>query len=277
MKQMTLGEIQQESLSILKTVDRFCRERGIRYGLAYGTLLGAVRHKGFIPWDEDIDVMMLRPDYDRFVREFKAPGLKLYAPETDDHCWLAFARVCDTEKTVVRTLIPWVDPKAEDTGLWIDIFPLDPVPDDTEAYTAVYNKAHALYKELAHFRRTKGKVSAEFPARRRRKNFLQKLLHPIWHFSDPRVPRDKFLRFLKELPPYGTTDHVGRLTNANCIGDCFLRADFENPVRLPFEDGEFFAPRGYDQVLTGMYGDYMQLPPEDQRVYRPEYVKFYWK
>ena len=276
MKQLTLPEIKTESLTLLKALDRFCTERGIRYALAYGTLLGAVRHKGFIPWDDDIDVMMLRPDYERFVREFQADGMKVYAPETDDNCWIAFARLCDTEKTLVRTLIPWINPK-EETGLWIDVFPLDPVPDEEEAYTAVYNKAHGLYKDLMHARRTKGKVGKEFSAKRRRKALIQKLLHPIWHLQDPRVPRDRFREFLKELPAYGTTAHVGRLTNANCIGDRFLREDFENPVRLPFEDAEFPVPSGYDAVLTGMYGDYMQLPPEKKRIWHPEYIKFFWK
>ena len=277
MKPLSLQEIQAQSLSILKAVDRFCTERGIRYGLAYGTLLGAVRHKGFIPWDDDIDVMMLRPDYERFIKEFQAPGLRLVAPETDDACWLAFARVCETEKTLVKTMIPWVNPRREETGLWIDVFPLDPVPDDPQAYKAVYEKAHRLYKDLMHTRRTKARGGKVFPARRRRKALLQKLLHPVWYFSDPRVPRDRFYAFLKTLPAYGTTEHVGRLTNANCIGDCFLRADFENPVRLPFEDGEFLAPRGYDAVLTGMYGDYMQLPPEEKRIWAPQYIKIYWK
>jgi len=276
MKQLTLPEIKAESLLILKALDRFCTEHGIRYALAYGTLLGAVRHKGFIPWDDDIDIMMLRPDYERFIKEFHAEGLKLYCPETDDNCWLAFARLCDTEKTLVRSLMPWINPK-EESGLWIDIFPLDPVPDDEEGYKAVYEKAHSLYRELNHARRTKGKVGDEFPAKRRRKAVIQKILHPFWWMRDPRVPRDRFIRFLDELPPYGTTARVGRLTNANCIGDVFLREDFENPQRLPFEDGEFLAPRGYDAVLKGMYGDYMQLPPEDKRVWRCEYIKFFWK
>lgn len=274
---LTLPEIQAECLSILKTVDRFCREKDIRYGLAYGTLLGAVRHQGYIPWDDDIDIMMLRPDYERFLREFKAPGLKLVAPETDDACWVAFARVCDTEHSAVKTLIPWVDPKQEETGLWIDVFPLDPVPDDPEAYRAVYDRAHSLYRKLMHYRRTKGRDGAFFPAKRRRKNLVQKLLHPLWHLADPRGPRDEFRRFLGGLPPYGTTEHVGRLTNANCAGDVFLRADFEHPVLLPFEDGAFYVPAGYDAVLRGMYGDYMQLPPAEQRIWKPEYNRFFRK
>ena len=277
MKLLTLSEIKSESLLLLKALDRFCTEHDIRYVLAYGTLLGAVRHKGFIPWDDDIDVMMLRPDYERFIREFRAEGMKIYAPETDDNCWLDFARLCDTEKTLVRTLMPWVNPKKENTGLWIDIFPLDPVPDDEAAYAAVYKRANGIYKDLNHTRRTKAIPTAEFPPKRRRKALIQKWIHPVWYFSDPRRPRDRFYGLLKELPPYGTTRYVGRLTNANCIGDRFLLEDMEHPVRLPFEDGEFLVPRNYDPVLTGMYGDYMQLPPEEKRIWAPQYVKIFWK
>ena len=85
MREMTLEEIQQVSLEILKDVHRFCVENDIKYSLCYGTLLGAIRHNGFIPWDDDIDIMMPRPEYDRFIRLYQSEkGYKLFAAENND-------------------------------------------------------------------------------------------------------------------------------------------------------------------------------------------------
>ena len=127
MKEMTLQEVQNVSLEILKDVHAFCESHNIRYSLAYGTLIGAIRHKGFIPWDDDVDIIIPRPDFERFCQEFQsAKGYKLYRPG-DPENFMVFARVCDNERTLVKTNRPW---STERTGIWIDIFPFEGLPND---------------------------------------------------------------------------------------------------------------------------------------------------
>ena len=106
-RQLELADIQKLSLGILKDVHDFCMSHGITYSLAYGTMLGAVRHKGFIPWDDDIDIVMPRPDYERFKKSFKSQcGNALV---TEQESYIAFSRVCDTRHTVAsKSLWPWM-------------------------------------------------------------------------------------------------------------------------------------------------------------------------
>ncbi len=119
MQQMTLEEIQAKSLCVLKEFHEFCTKNDIRYSLAYGTLLGAVRHKGFIPWDDDIDVMMLRPDYNRFVTLYKDNDDFACFADERKNCLLAYARLADIKSTYVTPASVWAN---RDTGIWIDIF-----------------------------------------------------------------------------------------------------------------------------------------------------------
>ncbi len=129
MKQMSLEDIQGVSLDILAAVDDFCTNKGIKYSLGYGGLIGAVRHKGPIPWDDDIDIIMERPEYDRFIKIFNQVGpngLKLFAPELGNS-YFSISRICDMSRTFVRKYYQWTD---EETGVWIDVFPIDGLPSD---------------------------------------------------------------------------------------------------------------------------------------------------
>ena len=100
MKEMTTADIQQVSLDILKDIHSFCQKENIKYSLAYGTLIGAIRHRGFIPWDDDVDIMMPRPDYERFIRTYhSAQGYEIL-PEGEESM-IAMARVYDVQRTYV--------------------------------------------------------------------------------------------------------------------------------------------------------------------------------
>lgn len=100
MKEMTLREVQLFELGIRKDVHEFCMANHINYSLAYGTLIGAIRHKGFIPWDDDIDIVMPRPDYDRFCRTYKSQaGYEIFSP-IQGNSYLGYTRVCDFKKNL---------------------------------------------------------------------------------------------------------------------------------------------------------------------------------
>ena len=147
MKELSLKEIQALSLEILIDVAEFCEKNGIHYSLAYGTCLGAVRHKGFIPWDDDVDVQMLREDYERFARTYRSERFKFFDSSNMKDCWIPFGRVCDCERTVSKTNIPWHGGTVQ-TGLWIDIFPVDKVTADHDAYERLFKSLVMDYEVL---------------------------------------------------------------------------------------------------------------------------------
>lgn len=149
MREMSLQDVQSFSLEILKDVHAFCVENNINYSLAYGTLIGAVRHQGFIPWDDDIDIIMPRPDYDRFCREYHSDKFKTAVAGTPS-VYIAFSRVYDDQYTFVENRqMPWA---SFETGVWIDIFPIDAVCDDYDTFINTGKKLQKLWIRTCHAR-----------------------------------------------------------------------------------------------------------------------------
>lgn len=277
MKELTLSDLQAVSLDILKTAHRFCSENGITYMLAYGTLLGAVRHKGFIPWDDDVDIVMMRPDYDRFCRAFKMDGYQVVYSGNEPDCFIAFARVCETSRTLVKSTVPWVGGDKE-YGCWIDVFPMDADYDDWNAHLRRFKKCSCLHQTSLRQRRLKGHVVREnYGVGRKMKTVLKRMLHPDWYILSP-LPYISMLHQELSSLPFGSTGHVSQLACADLETDWFSLAQAGKLVLMPFEDGEFYAPSDYDAVLKCAYGDYMQLPPEEERIpQQREHIKFYWR
>ena len=142
MKEMTLRELQLFSLEILKDVHHFCVDNNIRYSIYGGTLLGAVRHKGFIPWDDDIDIIMPRDDYDKFCDSYISESYVLVNRTKDSSYQLAYSRVCDIKKTQYKAIEPC---SRNSTGVWIDVFPADGCPENENDIADFYEKNKALY------------------------------------------------------------------------------------------------------------------------------------
>ena len=144
MKVLSDAEQKEVLIQILSVFDSYCKKHNLRYFIGYGALLGAVRHKGFIPWDDDVDIVIPRPDFERFCKEFRSSeGYTLYAPE-DGKSYLTFARVCDNLRTNVITKSPWCN---EPTGIWIDIFPLDGMPDNDEDFSKIVKSVRILMQK----------------------------------------------------------------------------------------------------------------------------------
>ena len=166
MREMTLKDIQNVSLDIMKDVHNFCVKKGIKYTLQGGTLIGAIRHQGFIPWDDDLDIAMPRPDYDRFIREYSSSKgyvvLSRELPESED-VLIAFCRVCDTQNSIVNdSYAPWCK---RTTGVWIDVFPLDSVDDDyqickkrIDMMKIIWHKSTLLRRKNLPLKRTKNPI-----------------------------------------------------------------------------------------------------------------------
>ena len=256
MRKMTLQDIQSFSLEILKVVDKFCKENNITYFLAYGTLLGAVRHKGFIPWDDDIDILLPRPDYERLLKTFNVPGFKVF-DASDPNMLLPYSRICDTTRT-------------------LDLFPLDAVSDDPEEFKSQYKRALDDYRETVAIRRRKTTLDRDFGMKRNGKTLLHRFLHPFRHFQDPMPAKNKLMAEMAACPEYGSTAHVSMLPCPEPRWEWFPIEDFASTVDLQFCDVKLPAPVGWDHLLHQLWGDYMQLPPEKDRHPKQTYLRNFW-
>lgn len=268
MKEMTLREIQLQSLDLLKIIRDFCNQNSITYFMAYGTLLGAVRHKGFIPWDDDIDITMPRPDYEKFCQTFPSSSNVQLFTNSNSGSLIAYARICDMQHTqLVFTEKPW---NKTQTGIYIDIFPLDAVEqehfeDNRQKAVKLWRRTWAMRFSLTPFSSNKG-ISKKCKWLTRRlttalvgKKRIQKLIG------------------LCTATPWDATTYLCQFTCPDPHEKIIRKEWCQETVLLPFEDDMFAAPKCYHEVLTNIFGDYMQLPPEEERVPHTSYARFYWK
>ena len=274
MKRFTLEETHALSLEILKDIHRFCKENGIRYFAFYGTLLGAVRHKGFIPWDDDIDLMMPREDYERFRAIYKSDKYRFISRENSDQVYVAFGRVVDMASSRCIINLPWHSDK-EESGMFVDIFTLDSVPDDIQSYYNLYDILDEMRDRQIKARRRLAKPYPELGLKERLKIVRRRLFHKS------RVnPADiaKQMQDLVALTAQIPSVHAAQMTLPVFRKAYFLKSDFEKLIEVPFEDTTIMIPAEYDKLLTAIYGDYMTPPPVEKR--KPELDDFggiYWK
>lgn len=273
---LSLKDRQNVSLMLLNKLHQFCVANDIKYSLAYGTLIGAIRHKGFIPWDDDIDVMMLRPDYERFCDTYRSEGTSLYCFQNNHECFIGFARICDDVYTnSIKN--SWLCGGGF-TGVWIDIFPVDSVEDNSDEY-----KAHYLLMQEYHgiSYKYRARLNGVYKTNKFRTNLLASIMKlPPFH----QIYKKKAISFMNKYVaqikrvPFGSTDHYSQLAIPGTGSKNYLKAEWFNEfVLVEFEDYQYYVMAGFDQVLRCAYGDYMQLPPEDQRTPLHEYQFFYWK
>lgn len=275
MTALSTQEIQQLSLEILEDVHQFCKKNSIKYSLAYGSLIGAIRHKGFIPWDDDIDIFMPRPDYERFCQTYQSDKFKLIC-ESDPDYYLNYGRVYDYQKTVVETQLPFA--RKYDGGLWIDVFPMDGADEDHDKFIAKMQKLQRCWYLQLRYRNALGPVQNIVRAPNL-KDFCILLTLKLFY------PKRKKLREIndylrREAREYGFGE-TSRWSDFCCINvkdnNYHLVEEFANVVETEFEGHRFYILEGYDNVLRRRYGDYMKLPPENQRVSRHGHLKFFWK
>lgn len=252
-----IHELRQIQIGILDEVHQYCEAHGLRYFLSSGTLIGAVRHKGYIPWDDDIDIYMPRKDYEQFLRKFKgSEQFKLLNPAKEPHYYYTFAKVVDT-----RTLMIEDETDGYEIGVYMDIFPVDYVPDDLKERERVFKRKKLLYK----IRRCK--ISKSNPLHSRLAYWCYKLL-PISVEQLNRMIRKLIVR--KESSQY-----VCHMTEAGPgVKSCFPAEDIASSVDIAFEGKTYKTMVGYKDYLERTYGDYMTLPPVEQRV--THHFEAYW-
>ena len=269
--ELTLKELQAESLKILKDVHRFCVAHGIMYSVGYGTLIGAIRHQGFIPWDDDIDIIMHRKDYIRFCETYSSVRYQLKCREKDPDCYIAFARVYDTTDTTTDTTIPWCK---DETGVWIDIFPIDCVSDREEAYRKHKSRLWRKWKSITVARAATLGFRKDKPLSFNVRLIMKKAL--TWNGRLTGYLVDRFIRYTDRLK-LEKSAHWSQLTYMDGY-DWHRVEDFVGTAPMRFEDTEVMVMNGYDRILRDSYGDYMQLPPEEEQVGHSDgLTRFYWK
>lgn len=275
MRKMTSKDIQSVGLAILKDIHEFCSANGIVYSLYGGTMLGAVRHKGFIPWDDDVDIAMPRQDYNRFVKSYISQnGYELFCPENDSS-WLTFARVCEMKKTeVVNNWIPWCNQR---TGVWVDIFPLDGASDNISDVQNTISSLEQKNKVLTRFRATKGTPFFHKHSLKERLLYTRIcFLMRLWR-GDIDLLRKSYIDECASIP-FGATKHFSNFAYVSGYGirEYQEQEQFSSIITLPFEDGVFNCLSGYDQHMRNKYGDYM-TPPKQKKQLGHAYYDFYWR
>ena len=253
-----LQEIKRIELNTLIAIKKICDKHNIRYFLAGGTLIGAVRHKGFIPWDDDIDIGMLRSDYDRFLSfSNELPQyISLINYDTYPAFGEPFTKAIDNRTVFVQKFSRNVDVPQ---GVFIDIFPLDNVPDQKISRRIHQTKAYILRKLIL------VKNGYSFP-----KDGAKKIAYASLKLIAKGLTREKLQRaFLRNAIKYNTeqTNEIVNLGgNYGYEKESFPRSYVSKTVTLPFENYKFSVPEAYDLYLKHIYGNYMELPPEEKRV-----------
>lgn len=254
-------KIQFVLLDLLTVVDKFCRENAIKYSLAYGTALGAVRHKGFIPWDDDADIFMERYDYERFIKlwnEASVPGYTLYATD-NPNTWLTHTKLYKDNTAKITKLEDLKLPEHHE--IFLDIFPLDKVTRKKRKrrkfmfwgkLRLVYTRDHPFQATNNKFLKLVSKLMLSIPKRLKRK-IREKGNRVVLKYNDLESNYD----WISLADPVAIYE--------------FLPPVLDEVEEMEFEGHKFFVYKNFDQVLRVSYGDYMKLPPVEDRMPKHNY------
>ncbi len=267
MEQEVLLKVQKIQLQMAKDIKRVCEENGIRYFMYRGTFLGAVRHKGVIPWDDDMDFGMLRPDYEKFRRLAPEKLGKEYCFQdwhTDENYALPFGKVRKRGTLYVEAKCA----RLPENGVYIDIYPLDFAPvEEKERKKLAFRLLHLFRLKLMKSGYTPWKEE-DRTVWKKRIGYLayQTAVLPFTHQNLIRT----YEKLVRAVPESDTLYEQSALP----IAYYFDRSWCENLREYTYGDTTFAGPEDYDAFLSSLYGDYMQLPPEGKRENRHQIQEF---
>ncbi|MDT2748630.1 LicD family protein [Streptococcus parauberis] len=270
MPELDLKEVQHKALELLVEFDKICRKNEFIYSLGGGTLLGAIRHNGFIPWDDDIDLMMPRPDYEKFLgycANNETPFDCFSINNIDDYDDL-FAKISDKD-TIIVDEMKW---SKLNMGVSIDIFPIDGLGRSLEEAIKNFNKTKFKRELLIAARWKKYFVSKTKSLKYEPIRFI---FFCISRFIDKNSLSRKLNRDYQKIS-FSTSTYSGCISGVYREKEIMETHVFKDIIEIKFEDNKFLSIRDYDSYLELHYGNYMQLPPKDKQISHHT-SKFYFK
>ena len=274
MKEMSVLDVKSCALGILRYIDDLCRANNICYYLCGGTLLGAARHKGYIPWDDDIDIMLPRKEYERLIACFPTSGrYRLLTSDNTIDFPYAYGKVVDMATIKIEN-IPC---RYQKTGVDVDVFPIDNFPDDVGASLITCNKIESISRKISHLSSKYSKAST-LP-----RTIAHNLMVPIWHLlrNTGLITMSKYIKQIQTLSiKYNDIDT--KFCGIICIAHYGIKernekSIFNSTTELEFEGQMYPVPQGYKTYLTRLYGaDVMKIPPVEMQTSHHNF-KAYWK
>ena len=266
MNKLNDAQIKQAELGILEHFDQMCKEKNLRYSIAFGTMIGCIRHGGFIPWDDDIDVYMPREDYEKLLAlKYKSEKYEVRSYRYSKDFYYPFAKMVDTD-----TLIKEQNRCEKNMGIYIDIFPLDYVPENID-YSTFFDKSVKHSKKLLSYGVSRKNTNEKKALHRR-------IIRTMYYYA--------IHPFRKQLLRHGENKYIkATKTDSDLLmcqfwtvkrEKCHSDKCWNNIVELPFENLKVSVLSDYDAILRGLYGDYMKLPPKEQQV-NPHGLKVWQK
>lgn len=270
-KNITLEEMKKIEVDILSKIDEICKKNNLIYSLMDGSLLGAVRHKGFIPWDDDIDIMMPRPDYEKLKKimiEHPIEGTKYMSSDTQQDYYPHYAKVVST-KTIAKE---YKSKAIKDYGVFVDIFPIDGICNSKIKRKIIKTKIIILrfFRTVA---TSEGQVS-----KKRIRRIVRRIFTPICKIIGFR----KFTNCIEKVTKkydYTNSEYVTLVGTSIFIekGMYYKKQLFEKTSYVPFENKKFRIIDEYDRYLTDLFGDYMTPPPKEEQKTRHNFDYLKWK
>ena len=262
MKKLTLTEIHDETVIVLKEFHDLCEKLDLTYYLAYGTLSGAIRHKGFIPWDDDADVWMPREDYEKFIKYCveKKSDIKPYEinnREVTKNYYYGMARFSNTNFIYETTSYE----KPVEIGVFIDIYPLDNYGENENQATSILKNCKRMNRIYSAYNNPSGR------------NVILKIVRPfVWGYAHIVYGKNYHKKIDKKIADYikKNTDKKDKYIGIPAWSlenepQLFEKKWFEDKIKTEFEGLSLYIPKGWDNLLKVSYGDYMELPPEEER------------
>ena len=260
MLKLDIEEVKRIQLQILADIHKYCENNDIEYFLPYGTLIGAIRHNGYIPWDDDIDICMTRPNYDRFINEYNGtnPDYLCVSFEYDQRFLYTFAKVMDKNTVLIEnTRIKY------NLGVNIDVFPIDGINDDVE-----------LLKKQIHLKRQSDIKSLKLSKKRHFLKNLVLIAGRVFLFAKSHKKIIQQMVRNATLHKYELAYNICCVSYGSDIDKPFPKKSLEERCLCVFEDGYYYIPAEYDSYLRSLYEDYMALPPEEKRVTHHSYTAY---